>query len=104
VFRGGKAVPIYEYQCTKCGEIFEAFQKITDKPVTRCRFCDGKVERLISQSSFQLKGSGWYLTDYAKKSSAPAPGAAADAAKSGGKEGAGDKAESTSKKAEKSST
>ena len=62
-------MPIYEYQCSKCGEIFEAFQKISDAPLTECRFCQGKVEKLISQSSFQLKGSGWYLTDYAKKTS-----------------------------------
>ena len=62
-------VPIYEYQCSKCGEIFEAFQKITDDPLTECKFCRGKVEKLISHSSFQLKGSGWYLTDYAKKTS-----------------------------------
>ncbi len=62
-------MPIYEYQCTKCGEIFEAFQKITDDPLTGCKFCRGKVEKLYSQSSFQLKGSGWYLTDYAKKTS-----------------------------------
>jgi len=62
-------VPIYEYQCSKCGEVFEAFQKITDEPLTKCKFCQGKVEKLISQSSFQLKGSGWYLTDYARRSS-----------------------------------
>ena len=60
-------VPIYEYQCGKCGEIFEAFQKITDAPLKKCKFCSGKVEKLISQSSFQLKGSGWYLTDYSNK-------------------------------------
>jgi putative FmdB family regulatory protein len=63
-------VPIYEYQCTKCGEVFEAFQKITDEPLSRCKFCQGRVEKLISHSSFQLKGSGWYLTDYARRSSA----------------------------------
>ena len=63
-------MPIYEYQCCKCSEIFEAFQKITDDPLTECRFCSGRVEKLISQSSFQLRGSGWYLTDYAKKNSA----------------------------------
>ena len=62
-------MPIYEYQCSKCGEIFEAFQKITDAPLTECRFCQGKVEKLISHSSFQLKGSGWYMTDYARKTS-----------------------------------
>lgn len=62
-------MPIYEYQCTKCGEVFEAFQKITDEPLTQCRFCKSRVEKLISQSTFQLKGSGWYLTDYANRSS-----------------------------------
>lgn len=63
------AVPIYEYQCTKCGEVFEAFQKITDEPLSECKFCHARVEKLISQSSFQLKGSGWYLTDYARRNS-----------------------------------
>ena len=62
-------MPIYEYRCSKCGEVFEALQKFSDKPLTRCKFCQGRVERLISSSSFQLKGSGWYLTDYARKSS-----------------------------------
>ena len=61
-------MPIYEYQCTKCGEVFEAFQRINDKPLTRCKICQGPVEQLISHSSFQLKGSGWYMTDYARKS------------------------------------
>ena len=65
-------MPIYEYQCTKCGEVFEAFQKITDEPLTQCKFCNSKVEKLISHSSFQLKGSGWYLTDYARRSSSSA--------------------------------
>ncbi len=63
-------MPIYEYQCTKCGEVFEAFQKINDKPLNHCKFCNGPVEKLISHSSFQLKGGGWYLTDYARKSQA----------------------------------
>ena len=65
-------MPIYEYKCTKCGEVFEAFQRITDDPLTQCRFCNSGVEKLISHSSFQLKGSGWYLTDYAKRSSSSA--------------------------------
>lgn len=67
-------MPIYEYRCAKCGEVFEAFQKINDKPLTRCKFCSSRVERLISQSSFQLKGSGWYMTDYARKSQGPKAG------------------------------
>ncbi len=61
-------MPIYEYQCTKCGEVFEVFQKMNDDPVRRCKFCGGGVEKLFSHTSFQLKGSGWYLTDYARKS------------------------------------
>lgn len=63
-----KGVPIYEYQCLKCGERLEVFQKISEKPVSRCKLCGGKVEKLVSQTHFQLKGSGWYLTDYARKS------------------------------------
>ncbi|HWP58246.1 MAG TPA: zinc ribbon domain-containing protein [Candidatus Acidoferrales bacterium] len=59
-------MPIYEYRCAKCGD-FEVTQKITDSPLTRCPTCRGKVKKLISQTSFQLKGTGWYLTDYARK-------------------------------------
>jgi putative FmdB family regulatory protein len=61
-------VPIYEYQCSTCGEVFEAFQKFNDEPLAECKHCRGPVEKLISHTSFQLKGSGWYLTDYARKS------------------------------------
>jgi putative FmdB family regulatory protein len=82
LFIGGPDVPIYEYQCTKCGETFEAFQKITDKPLTKCKFCHGKVEQLISHSSFQLKGSGWYLTDYSRRSS----GSSAESSAKSGKD------------------
>jgi len=57
-------MPIYEYQCSECGHLFEAFQKITDDPLEKCSVCEGRVQRLISQCSFQLKGSGWYVTDY----------------------------------------
>lgn len=67
-------MPIYEYECTKCGNIEEAVQKMSDAPLTTCRQCSGKLHKLISQSSFHLKGSGWYVTDYANKSSnSPAP-------------------------------
>ncbi len=57
-------MPIYEYECMQCGKIEEVFQKISDPPVTTCRHCNGQLKKLISQSSFQLKGSGWYVTDY----------------------------------------
>jgi putative FmdB family regulatory protein len=64
-------MPIYEYECTKCGEVEEAFQRFSDKPLSRCRHCSGKLQRLISHSTFHLKGSGWYVTDYASKSKNP---------------------------------
>jgi putative FmdB family regulatory protein len=61
-------MPIYEYECTKCGKIEEALQKFSDKPLTKCKSCSGKLTKLVSQSTFHLKGSGWYVTDYAAKS------------------------------------
>jgi len=60
-------MPIYEYECTKCGHQTEVWQRITDQSVTKCAHCKGKMRRLISQSSFHLKGTGWYVTDYASK-------------------------------------
>lgn len=62
-------MPIYEYQCLKCRNEFEAMQRFSDSPLKKCPSCGGAVKRLISRSSFQLKGSGWYVTDYAKKGS-----------------------------------
>ncbi len=59
-------MPVYEYQCSSCGRIEEALQKISDPPLTVCPACQGKLEKLISLNSFQLKGSGWYVTDYGK--------------------------------------
>ncbi|HZP43016.1 MAG TPA: FmdB family zinc ribbon protein [Candidatus Binatia bacterium] len=58
-------MPIYEYRCEQCGD-FEEMQRITDPPLSRCPKCKRKVRRLISSTSFQLKGSGWYVTDYAR--------------------------------------
>jgi len=63
-------MPIYEYKCQQCGD-FEVTQKIKDKPLTRCPTCKGKVKKLISNTSFQLKGTGWYITDYPRKEKAP---------------------------------
>jgi putative FmdB family regulatory protein len=59
-------MPIYEYECQKCGT-FETTQRITDEPLSKCPTCKGKVKKLISNTSFQLKGTGWYITDYARK-------------------------------------
>ena len=61
-------MPIYEYECTKCAEVEEIFQKFSDKPLVKCQHCGGKLHKLISHSSFHLKGTGWYVTDYASKS------------------------------------
>ncbi len=58
-------MPIYEYECTKCGKHHEVMQKITDKPLTACAECGGKMKKMISSTSFVLKGTGWYATDYA---------------------------------------
>ena len=60
-------MPIYEYECSKCGHQEEVWQKFSDKPLTKCELCNGKVRKLISQSTFHLKGTGWYVTDYASK-------------------------------------
>jgi len=69
-------MPIYEYKCQKCGRQFEAFRGIADPELKSCKFCKGKVNKLVSLSSFSLKGSGWYATDYNGKkapvTSAPA--------------------------------
>ena len=57
-------MPIYEYQCTNCGRTVEEMQRITDEPLKKCPSCKGQLRRLISLTSFQLKGTGWYATDY----------------------------------------
>jgi len=61
-------MPIYEYECEQCGKIEEALQKISDDPLSACKYCSGSLHKLISQNSFHLKGTGWYVTDYANKS------------------------------------
>lgn len=61
-------MPIYENECTKCGHQSETLQKFSDPPLAECELCHGKLTKLISHSTFHLKGSGWYVTDYASKS------------------------------------
>ncbi len=63
-------MPLYEYACRSCGHRFEVIQKIADAPLTSCVKCAGEVERLLSSPAIQFKGSGWYVTDYARKGSA----------------------------------
>jgi putative FmdB family regulatory protein len=62
-------MPLYEYECKKCHHRFEKIQKFSDRMVKKCPDCSGPVEQMISAPAVQFKGSGWYVTDYAKKSS-----------------------------------
>ena len=63
-------MPNYEYECDECGERFELIQKFSDEPVTSCPSCGGKVRKVLSSPAIQFKGTGWYITDYARKPSA----------------------------------
>ena len=82
-------MPLYEYQCKKCHHRFERIQKFSDPHIKKCPECGGPVEQVLSAPAVQFKGSGWYVTDYAKKSSAPHA------------ESSGAKAEPAAKKEEK---
>ncbi len=66
-------MPLYEYRCRKCGRHLEKIQKFSDRPLATCEHCGGRLERLLSAPAIQFKGSGWYVTDYARKPS-PAEG------------------------------
>lgn len=70
---GRDVVPLYEYECESCGKRFEVIQKFSDDPLTVCKFCKGPVTRLISSPAIHFRGTGWYVTDYARKSSAGEP-------------------------------
>lgn len=77
-------MPIYEYQCTECGHFEELIQKFSDPPVTDCPHCGGSMKKLMSMNSFHLKGSGWYVTDYASKNKSAAPSATPSGGSDGG--------------------
>ncbi len=62
-------MPLYEYQCKKCHTRFERIQKFSDEPIKQCPECGGEAQRLLSAPAVQFKGSGWYVTDYGRKSS-----------------------------------
>ncbi len=91
-------MPLYEYQCKKCKHRFEKILKFSDKHISKCPECGGPVEQLLSAPAVQFKGSGWYVTDYAKKSSAPHSTSSSSESESGTK---GAPATKESKKDEK---
>ena len=66
-------MPIYEYECRRCRQVTEALQKFSDPPLEDCPHCSGRLKRLMSLNSFHLKGSGWYVTDYAGKKAGNQP-------------------------------
>jgi putative FmdB family regulatory protein len=90
-------MPLYEYQCKKCHHRFERIQKFSDPHVKKCPDCGGPVEQVLSAPAVQFKGSGWYVTDYAKKSS----GSTASSSSNGESGSSGD---SAGKKDEKKET
>jgi putative FmdB family regulatory protein len=73
-------MPIYEYECTSCCNVFEVFQRMTEDPLTTCPDCSGSVKKLMSTSSFQLKGGGWYADGYCSTSCNSSASTATDAA------------------------
>jgi putative FmdB family regulatory protein len=95
-------LPLYEYACTQCGQRTEKIQKFSDPPLTKCEKCGGRLKQLLSSPAIQFKGSGWYVTDYARK---PSPVTASSSVGSGnadkGKGSEGAKGEAISPPASK---
>jgi putative FmdB family regulatory protein len=89
-------MPLYEYRCEACGRQIEVIQKFSDRPLTKCEGCGGKLRKLISQSGFVLKGSGWYVTDY--------KGGGGKAKKGDTEKSGGEKADKGGDKADKGAT
>ncbi len=95
-------MPLYEYQCKKCKHQFEKIQKFSDRLVKKCPKCGGPVEQLLSAPAVQFKGSGWYVTDYARKGSSPESGSKEAGSGDGASAKTADKTEKAdSKKPEK---
>lgn len=97
-------MPLYEYHCEDCGENFEVIQKFSDSPLTVCKNCGGKVERLLSAPAIQFKGSGWYVTDYAHKNGKAAATEPKESAKSTESEGGAEKKDAAKSKEKSDST
>jgi putative FmdB family regulatory protein len=92
-------MPIYEYECAKCGKRIEIIQKMSDKPLKKHADCGGALQKLVSAAGFQFKGTGWYVTDYARKGKTESTESketkettsAKDSSSNGNKEGSGSK-------------
>ncbi len=83
---GGEPLPLYEYECGSCGKRFEVIQKFSDEPLNACKHCGGPATRLVSPPAFQFKGTGWYITDYARKPTPDASPSADGKDEKGGKD------------------
>jgi putative FmdB family regulatory protein len=90
-------MPLYEYQCESCANRFERIQKFSDPPVDTCPACGGAVRKLLSSPAIQFKGSGWYITDYARKASSDDGGKGKAKTESGDKQPAADSGGESSK-------
>ncbi len=100
-------MPLYEYECKKCHHRFERIQKYSDPHVKKCPDCGGKVEQVLSAPAVQFKGSGWYVTDYAKKSSSGSGSSSSsngDSSDSSGKKDEKKESKSEGSKSESSKT
>jgi putative FmdB family regulatory protein len=93
-------VPLYEYSCTACGR-FEVLQKLSDSPLKACPTCGGEIHRLLSAPAIQFKGTGWYVTDYARKSSS---GSAKQSGEAGSPKGSSESTPKTTTSNEGSAT
>jgi putative FmdB family regulatory protein len=93
-------MPLYEYECKKCHHRFEKIQKFSDKMVKKCPDCGGPVEQMISAPAVQFKGSGWYVTDYAKKSSSAGSSGSGESGSKDPKDKKDDKPKSDSSKSD----
>ncbi len=96
-------MPIYEYECTECGEVVEHLQLSTDSPLTECPKCGGAVRKRVSAPAFQFKGTGWYVTDYGGKGKSETEGSPKDSG-SGESSSAGEKTKGSTQSADSKSS
>jgi len=89
-------MPLYEYECENCGHRFEVIQKFADAPLAECPKCHGTLRKLVSSPAIQFKGSGWYITDYAKKNTTGAGASKSEGATSGDKSSSSDSSSTSS--------